>query len=82
MDEYEDSDLLFTDMMMPGGINGLELADEARQRRPDMKVLYASGYTDSVILDKNAIRSTDLLLNKPYRREELAQAIREALDAA
>ena len=44
--------LLFTDVVLPGGINGRELADEARRRRPELKVLYATGYT------RNAITST------------------------
>ncbi len=82
LDEYEDIDLLFTDMVMPGGMSGAELVDEARQRRPDMKVLYTSGYTESTVLEKSASRSTEFLLNKPDRREELAQAIRDTLDAA
>jgi PAS domain S-box-containing protein len=75
-------DLLFTDVVMPGGMNGRQLADEARKRRPDLKVLFTSGYTENAIVHHGRLDPGVLLLAKPYRKPQLAQMIRIALDAA
>jgi CheY-like chemotaxis protein len=74
-------DLLFTDVVMPGGMNGRELADEARKRRPELKVLFTSGYTENAIVHHGRLDPGVLLLAKPYRKPQLAQMIRVALDA-
>jgi PAS domain S-box-containing protein len=74
-------DLLFTDIIMPGGMTGKELADEVRRLRPATPVLYTSGYTDNAMVSHGRIDHGALLLAKPYRRSELAQMIRAALDA-
>lgn len=72
-------DLLFTDMVMPNGMNGYDLIAAARAMRPGLKVLLTSGYSEEFI--KTSDSSPDArLLNKPYRRETLAAAIRSALD--
>jgi signal transduction histidine kinase len=73
-------DLLFTDVIMSGSKNGRELADEVLQRRPDVKVLYTSGYSQSAIIHNGRLDAGVLLLAKPYRRSDLAQMIRVALD--
>ncbi len=73
-------DLLFTDVIMPGGVNGKELAEEALRQRPGTKVLYTSGYTDNAMVEHGRIDRTALLLTKPYRKSELAQMVRTALD--
>ena len=73
-------DLLFTDVIMPGGMTGKQLADEVRRLRPGMPVLYTSGYTDNAMAAHGQIDHGDQLLAKPYRRSELAQMIRAALD--
>jgi len=73
-------DLLFTDVVMPGGMNGRQLADEARKRRPDLKVLFTSGYTENAIVHHGRLDPGVLLLAKPYRKQQLAQMIRIALD--
>jgi len=75
-------DLLFTDVVMPGGMNGRQLADEARKRRPELKVLFTSGYTENAIVHHGRLDPGVLLLAKPYRKPQLAQMIRVALDAA
>jgi CheY-like chemotaxis protein len=72
-------DLLFTDVVMPGGMNGWELADRARQMRPGLKILLTSGYAMEALADRGRLPEGALILNKPYRKAELAQRLREAL---
>jgi PAS domain S-box-containing protein len=75
-------DLLFTDVIMPGGINGRELADQVAKRRPGTRVLYTSGYTDNAIVHHGRLDDDVLLLSKPYRKSELARMVRVALGDA
>ncbi|SDS31024.1 CHASE3 domain-containing protein [Bradyrhizobium canariense] len=75
----EPFDLLFTDVIMPGGMTGRQLADEVTKHRPDMKVLYTSGYTDNAIVHHGRLDEGVLLLTKPYRKAQLAQMVRRAL---
>jgi PAS domain S-box-containing protein len=72
-------DLLLTDVVMPGGITGYDLADELRQTQPDLKVLFTSGYTE-LAASTNHSRSDAPLLSKPYRKQDLGRAVRAALD--
>jgi PAS domain S-box-containing protein len=67
----DDLDLLFTDVVMPGGMNGRELADAARVIRPELRVLYTSGYTENAIVHQGRLDVGVELLSKPYRRQEL-----------
>ena len=71
--------LLFTDVIMPGEMNGRQLADEALRRRPSLKTLYTSGYTENAIVHHGRLDSGVLLLAKPYRKSELARMLRLAL---
>jgi CheY-like chemotaxis protein len=71
--------LLFTDIVMPGGMSGRELVEAARQVRPGLKVLYTSGYAENVIVHHGRLDPGVLLLSKPYRRADLARKVREAL---
>ena len=73
-------DLLFTDVVMPGGMTGRQLAEESRRLRPQMKVLFTSGYTPDSMLHDGKLGSGAQLLSKPYRREGLAKKVREVLD--
>ena len=72
-------DLLFTDVIMPGAMNGRQLVEEALKRRPSLKVLYTSGYTENAIVHHGRLDSGVLLLAKPYRKSELARMLRLAL---
>jgi PAS domain S-box-containing protein len=74
------ADLLFTDVVMPGPLRAPQLVQAALALRPGLGVLYTSGYTRDAVLHAGAGREA-LLLKKPYRREQLAQKVREALDA-
>ena len=73
-------DLLFTDMIMPGGMTGKALAEELAKRRPGLRVLYCSGYTESAIGHQGRLEEGFSLLQKPYRRRDLARKVREVLD--
>ncbi|MEN3277585.1 MAG: hypothetical protein V7631_3375 [Massilia sp.] len=78
LDGGNEVDLVFTDVMMPGGMNGLQLADQVRQRRPDTPILITSGYMDELPM----ARAQPLdILNKPYRQEELLARVRAILPA-
>ncbi|MBR0813146.1 CHASE3 domain-containing protein [Bradyrhizobium diazoefficiens] len=79
IDAGEPFDLLFTDVVIPGGMSGRVLAEEVARRRPGVKVLYTSGYTDNAIVHHGKLDDGVLLLTKPYRRNQLAEMIRKAL---
>ncbi len=79
IDDVPAIDLLFTDVIMPGAMNGRQLVDEALKRRPGLKTLYTSGYTENAIVHHGRLDSGVLLLAKPYRKSELARMIRLAL---
>ena len=72
-------DLLFTDVIMPGATNGRQLANELQRRKPGLKVLFTSGYTENAIIHHGRLDTGVLLLAKPYRKSDLAVMIRRAL---
>ncbi|TWI54968.1 PAS domain S-box-containing protein [Pseudomonas duriflava] len=78
LDRQGPVDLLFTDVMMPGGINGLVLARRIRQRYPDIPILLATGYMDD--LASQDVDVSMITLTKPYRQHELADRIATLLD--
>jgi two-component system cell cycle sensor histidine kinase/response regulator CckA len=73
-------DLLVTDMVMPT-MNGRQLAAKLRAARPELRVVYISGYTDDAVIASGAIDIRATYLPKPFEVEQLAQKIRELLDA-
>jgi CheY-like chemotaxis protein len=73
-------DLLFTDVIMPGAMNGRQLANEVAGRRPGSKVLFTSGYTENAIIHHGRLDSGVMLLVKPYRKSDMAGMIPAALD--
>jgi signal transduction histidine kinase len=81
IDGPERIDLLFTDVIIPGGMNGRQLAIEALTRRQGLKILYTSGYTENAIVHHGRLDAGVLLLPKPYRSSDLARMIRTALES-
>ena len=81
IDSPTEIDLLFTDMIMPGSMNGRQLADKALQRRSSLKILFTSGYSNEAIIHHGHLDAGVLLLAKPYRKSDLARMIRAALAA-
>lgn len=73
-------DLLFTDVVLPGGVNGRALADRAAARRPSLPVLFTTGYTRNAIVHNGRLDPKVQLLAKPYTQQDLARKIREMLD--
>jgi PAS domain S-box-containing protein len=82
LDNAHDLNLLLTDVVMPGGYNGRELADEAVRRRPGLKVLYMTGYSRDAITWRGRLEPGIHLIAKPFSHEELAAKVRKRLDAA
>ncbi|HEX2889041.1 ATP-binding protein [Vineibacter terrae] len=74
-------DLMLSDMVMPGGLTGLQLSEQALRIRPGLRVLFASGYSQDALEPPHGQDDGKRLLRKPYRRGELAARIRELLDA-
>ncbi|HZL30567.1 MAG TPA: ATP-binding protein [Pseudolabrys sp.] len=81
IERRDDIDLLFTDIVMPGGMNGRQLAEEARRLRPRLKVLYTTGYTANAIVHHGRVDPDVELITKPFSFKSLGQKIRALLDA-
>ncbi len=73
-------DLLFTDVVMPGGLSGLELARQVSQLRPMLKVLFTTGYSEEALSDAGLLDDGAVVLHKPYTKAILANAISRVLD--
>ncbi len=80
IDAHPQIALLFTDVVMPE-MNGRKLADEARKRRPGLKVLFTTGYTRNAVVHNGVLDPGVHLIGKPYTIEDLATRVREVLDA-
>jgi CheY-like chemotaxis protein len=80
IDEAPEISLLFTDVVLPGGMNGPEIARQAQARKPSLKVLYTSGYTGNAVQQLEALKTDVRLITKPYAIDDLAQTVRAALD--
>ncbi len=75
-----DIDLLFTDIVMPGGMNGRQLGDEAMRQKPKLKVLFTTGYTANAIVHHGRLDPDVELISKPFTYETLGRKIRTILD--
>ena len=73
--------LLFTDVVLPGGTNGVDLAGQARELRPGLRVLYTSGYTANAIIHNGRLDRGVRLVEKPFTRRTLAVRVADALAA-
>jgi two-component system NtrC family sensor kinase len=82
LDSEPDIALLFTDVVLPGGMNGRELANEVHKKRPDLPVLFATGYTRNAIIHHGRLDANVELLTKPFTTEALARKVRQVLDSA
>ncbi|MEQ8233028.1 MAG: PAS domain S-box protein [Gammaproteobacteria bacterium] len=82
LDAHPEVELLFTDIIMPGGMNGRELAAAARAERPALRVVYTSGYTDSVLTAPRDSADDIMLLGKPYEPDELAALVARAFETS
>ena len=82
LDGAGEIDLLFSDLIMPGGMNGVMLAREVKRRRPRMRVLLTTGYAESSIERVDARGAEFDLIQKPYKRRELATKVRQVIDGA
>jgi CheY-like chemotaxis protein len=78
--QREPVDLLLSDIVMPGGLDGVELARLAIERWPALKIVLSSGFSDVRAKHDKAFLDSFQLLRKPYRKHDLARALREALD--
>jgi signal transduction histidine kinase/CheY-like chemotaxis protein len=74
-------DLMFSDVIMPGGMSGAQLANEARRLRPALKVLLTSGYTATALSQEHGLPEDLEILGKPYRRDDLANKLRLVIQA-
>ncbi|MFC4309814.1 PAS domain-containing protein [Steroidobacter flavus] len=77
---HPDIALVFTDIMLPGGLLGPQLVEKLTERRPELKVLLTSGFSDSSLMHRSVLDGSVELLPKPYQLEELARRMRALLD--
>jgi CheY-like chemotaxis protein len=80
LQETPEISLLFTDVVLPGGMNGRQLADQALQLRPGLKVLFTTGYTRNAIVHNGTLDAGVQLITKPFSFDELALKLRRVLD--
>jgi CheY-like chemotaxis protein len=77
--KHSDIALLFTDIVLPNGMNGVEIAQAAHATRPELPVLYTSGYTEDAVIQHGRLAPGVQLLEKPFTRSALARHVRDAL---
>ncbi len=74
-------DLLFTDVVLPGGMNGVQIAEQAKRIQLNIKVIFTTGYAENAVVHNGQLDPDVTLVNKPYRRAELLGKVRAMLDS-
>ena len=74
LDEIQHVDLVFTDVVLPHGANGRQVAEKVKQRFPRVSVLFTSGYTENAVVHHGRLDEDAQLLAKPYKRSEIGRA--------
>ncbi|WP_230531781.1 response regulator [Microvirga roseola] len=80
VERHPEIDLLFTDVVLTGGMNGRALSDEVTRRRPELPVLFTTGYTSNAIVHHGRLDPGMHLIGKPFTYAELATKVRQMLD--
>jgi PAS domain S-box-containing protein len=80
VERFDDIDLMVTDIIMPGGMNGVELAQKARQLSPKLKIVYSSGFPADALTERSGMQVDAPLLRKPYQRAEFAAMIQRTME--
>ena len=81
LQEHDDIDLMFSDVVMPGGMNGFDLAQAAQSLKPSLKIVHTSGYPKGAMVHQDEPRFREgFIIMKPYRREDLQKIIKDALE--
>jgi len=75
-------DVLFSDIVMPGGLNGLDLAEKSRDLKPDIRVLLTSGYSLDTLVARGRVQADTAILQKPYQKSDLAQRLHKLLQTS
>ena len=81
LDQHPDIQVLFTDIGLPGGMNGRQLSEAARRKRPDLKVLFTTGYARNAIVHDGRLDPGIELVTKPFSQVAVAAKLRDILDA-
>ncbi|MBL6928665.1 MAG: response regulator [Rhodospirillales bacterium] len=79
--EAQPFDLLFTDVVLPGDMNGVEIAEQAEQLQPGIKVLFTTGYAENSVVHHGRLSPGKTMISKPYRRVELLEMVRSMLES-
>jgi len=78
--QYKEIDLMITDIIMPGKMNGVELAEKARRLRPNLKVIYSSGFPADALAERADTKVDGPMLRKPYHRKEFSKIVQQTLE--
>jgi CheY-like chemotaxis protein len=80
--DHPEIDLIVTDIVMPGGINGVELVQKVHALCPEIKIIYSSGFTANALVERSMALMDAPLLHKPYQRAEFAAIIRQVMESS
>jgi CheY-like chemotaxis protein len=81
IERCDEIDLMITDIIMPGALNGIELADRVRKLRPEIRIIFTSGFPAEALAERSGKLENGPLLHKPYLRAEFADMVRKSMSA-